>query len=105
MVLSERFPVTSIYRVEVSGWDMQEVFFVEKAELAWDEKDGQRVRLSRPLRKGSVIFVRLIQSSDLAQSYPIAYEVNPIGPAGGKLCDFRLIQIHPRLREEQPQIH
>lgn len=30
--------ITDHYSVEVSGWDISKRFFVEKCELAWNEK-------------------------------------------------------------------
>lgn len=104
MDLSERYPVTGVYRVEVSGWDTSQSFFVEKTELRWDEIQGKMLLLSRPLHKGSVVFVRLLQVVDPAQYCPIAYEVEPLGPATGALFEFRLRQLHPRLRDVALQI-
>lgn len=33
MILSARYPITNLYRVEVSGWDKNQTFFVEKSAL------------------------------------------------------------------------
>lgn len=99
MALASRFPPTNVYRVEVSGWDIAKDFFVEKTELEWDENDAKRVRLSRSLRKGSMIFVRLLQPTEASPSFPIAYEVDPVGPADN--CrEFRLRQVYPRVHEQ-----
>ena len=56
MSLSARFPITSLYRVEVSGWDKSQTFFVEKSELEWNEESGKHVTLSsaRSRRLGGV---------------------------------------------------
>ena len=50
------------YRVEVSGWDSSENFFVEKTMLDWGHDEKKEVRLRSVLREGSVVFVRLLQS-------------------------------------------
>ena len=44
--------LTQIGTVEVSGWDENDVFFVERSELGWDEHAGKHVTLSRMLSKG-----------------------------------------------------
>ena len=36
---------SSGYRVEVSGWDLEERFFVEKSTLVWSERSGKTVAL------------------------------------------------------------
>lgn len=105
MALSGQFPVASVYRVEVSGWDSEDRFFVEKTEIAWDESDAKRLRLRRPLRKGSVVYVRLLQATTPVQSYPIAYRANPVGDTGSGTWEFRLVQVYPRAREGELRVH
>ena len=72
MSLSARISVTSLYRVEVSGWDKSQTFFVEKSELEWSEDSGKHVTLSSAVPDGSVVFLRLIQplTADRSQSVP-----------------------------------
>jgi hypothetical protein len=52
MSLLASWPVTSTRRVEVSGWDTSPSFFVEKAELEWNEEGCKHVTLGRELRTG-----------------------------------------------------
>ena len=52
MILSARYPITNLYRVEVSGWDKNQTFFVEKSELEWSEESGKQVTLSMPFGLG-----------------------------------------------------
>ena len=33
---------SNLYRVEVSGWDENKVFFVENSELDWNEDSGRK---------------------------------------------------------------
>lgn len=47
MNLSFRQPAIDSYRVEVSGWDISQSFFVEKPELEWNEENGKQITLSR----------------------------------------------------------
>jgi hypothetical protein len=99
MSLSARFPVTSLYRVEVSGWDKSQTFFVEKSELEWNEESGKHVTLSSAVPDGSVVFLRLIQplSADRSQSVPYETEFLSITPDG--LHQFRLHPVSPRAAE------
>lgn len=96
MSLSARFPITSLYRVEVSGWDKSQTFFVEKSELIWNEESGKHVTLSSAVPDGSVVFLRLIQplSSDRSQSVPYETEFLSALPDGQN--QFRLHPVNPR---------
>ena len=96
MSLSARFPTTSLYRVEVSGWDKSQTFFVEKSELEWHEESGKHVTLSSEVPDGSVVFLRLIQppSADRSQSVPYETEYLTMTPDGRH--QFRLHPVSPR---------
>lgn len=96
MSLSVRFPITSLYRVEVSGWDKSQTFFVEKSELEWNEESGKHVTLSSAVPDGSVVFLRLIQplSADSSQAVPYETEFVSITPGGQN--QFRLHPVSPR---------
>src|SRR5579863_100953 len=99
MSLSARFPTTNLYRVEVSGWDKSQTFFVEKSELEWNEESGKHVTLRSAVPDGSVIFLRLIQPiiSDRSQSVPHEAEFLSITSDGQK--QFRLHPVSPRAVE------
>jgi hypothetical protein len=47
-------------RVEISGWDSNENFFVEKTLLSWEEKGSVYVLLRTALNQGSMVFVRML---------------------------------------------
>ena len=96
MSLSARFPITSLYRVEVSGWDKSQTFFVEKSELEWNEESGKHVTLSSSVPDGSVVFLRLIQplSADRSQSVPYETEFLSVTPEGHN--QFRLHPVSPQ---------
>jgi len=92
--------LTQTGMVEVSGWDEDEVFFVERSALGWDEHAGKHVTLSRMLSKGSIIFVRPIEPTALHRANPIPYEAEFLGcnPEGNH--QFRLNGVHPRHKRE-----
>ena len=96
MLLSARDPMVSAYRVEVSGWDSSQSFFVEKAELKWSEETGKRLTLARALRPGSMIFVRLLQAMTLDRSSPVAYQAELVGTLPDGQHQFRLNEVQPR---------
>ncbi|MBZ5702243.1 MAG: hypothetical protein LAN84_10375 [Acidobacteriia bacterium] len=105
MLLTETHGARGLYRVEVSGWDLDEIFFVEKADIAWDEETGKRVKLRRPLRKGSVVFVRLLQTSAAERGYPMPYEVDPLQAEQNGYCEYRLRQVQGRSKPTSKTIH
>jgi hypothetical protein len=85
------------YRVEVSGWDSGENFFVEKTMLEWILEEKKEVSLRTPLREGCVVFVRLLQPLANGNNFPIAYQairVNAKDPSGN--MRVRLAQLRPR---------
>ncbi len=66
---------SSNYRVEVSGWDATEAFFLENTILFWDSTK-QEISLRSRLREGTVIFVRLLQPFSSEENFPIPYVVS-----------------------------
>jgi len=69
---------SSGYRVEVSGWDTKETFFVEKTILEWEGEGKKEIALKSPLREGCVVFVRLLQPVSTSSSFPVAYQARMI---------------------------
>lgn len=63
------------YRVEVSGWDASEAFFLEKTVLYWNSSK-QEVPLRSRLREGAVVFVRLLQPFESDENFPVPYLVS-----------------------------
>src|SRR5262245_3323570 len=93
--------VAVAYRVEVSGWDDAQEFFVEKTDLHWSEGTGEHVLLSRVVSPGALLFLRLLHPTSLDRVHPIPYQADPEAsgetPSGPYLV--RLLQAHPRTRE------
>ena len=96
MLLAAQRPLTDTSPVEASGWDSAQSFFVEKAELEWNELTGKHVTLSRSLSPGSMIFLRLLQPMSPDRSLPVAYHAQPMGVTPEGQQQFRLNQIEPK---------
>jgi hypothetical protein len=92
--------LTQTGQVEVSGWDENGVFFVERSELGWDEYAGKQVTLSRMLSDGSIIFVRPIQPTATHRTNPIPYEAEFVGCSPEGNHQFRLKGVQPRHNRE-----
>jgi|HubBroStandDraft_6_1064221.scaffolds.fasta_scaffold02781_2 hypothetical protein len=87
----------SSYRVEVSGWDSRENFFVEKTLLEWGREEKKEISLQAPLEEGCVVFVRLLQPNANANNFPIAYQAIRVAPRDSRgSMKIRLAQLRPR---------
>lgn len=85
------------YRVEVSGWDASENFFVEKTMLNWGRDQKKEIQLRSALREGSVVFVRLLQPLASSNNFPVAYQPQRIGPRNTEgQSRIHLAQLRPR---------
>jgi len=95
---------TNLYRVEVSGWDVNKAFFVENSELQWNENSGKEVTLSHGLTNGAVVFLRLLQPISADRGHPVAYEAEFVSTTSEGHQQFRLRPISPRpeRREKEP---
>lgn len=94
------------YRVEISGWDADEKFFVEKSMLIWTESVGKRVTLKITTRVGSVLFVRLIQPVGGGTTFPVAYravEFAADSQSGGGVVTLE--QLQPRMAFRETELH
>ena len=85
------------YRIEVSGWGPNDVFFVEKTDLLRSEGGQKRLLLHHALSEGAVIFVRLMAPETSCGLVPVAYQEESVKPMNSTgLCEMRLVQVHPR---------
>ena len=91
--------------VEVSGWDEDEIFFVERAELGRDEFAEKHVTLSRMLSKGSIIFLRPIQPAATNHANLIPYEAEFVGYRSDGHHQFRLNGVQPRHARERLMVN
>jgi len=88
------------YRIEISGWGLDNSFFAERTELLWTAGDEKQVQLRRELAEGAVVFVRLLSSEPSWNTVPVAYRVRDVLPmdCNGR-CRMRLAQLTPRGKE------
>jgi len=90
------------YRVETSGWDVDENFFVEKTDLDWDHEE-KTIHLLHAVRKGTVVFVRLIGIDTPENSVPVAYQAAEVTYRMQQRCyEVSLLQMLPRMHSEFP---
>jgi hypothetical protein len=88
------------YRIEISGWGLDNCFFVERTELLWTTDGEKQVQLHRALSEGAMVFLRLLASEPSNGSLPVAYQVLSAMPMDcDGLCRMRLAQLHPRSKE------
>lgn len=85
------------YRVEVSGWDEKENFFVEKTTLDWSEGTGKKVELRARVAPQAVIFVRLSQQMGGSNGLPIPYRAVEISPPREGCISVVVQQLQPRM--------
>ena len=96
MILTAEQTATNVYRVEVSGWDVNRTFFVENSQLEWTEETGKQVTLHRGLGDGAVIFLRLLQPISKERSHPVAYHAEMVTRTEEGLQQFRLRPVSSR---------
>jgi hypothetical protein len=85
------------YRVEVSGWDAKENFFVEKTSLDWRELEGKTVALHAIVRLDSVLFVRLLRPLGGGADFPVPHRAVRVEDSGkdASCKDVGLEQLQP----------
>jgi hypothetical protein len=85
------------HSVEISGWDTDENFFVERAYLQNYADGHKHVSIRSRLRIGSLVFLRISDELSPERSVPVAYEVSKMSePASNRLADVELVRRHPR---------
>jgi hypothetical protein len=88
------------YRIEISGWGLDNSFFAERTDLLWTLDGEKHVQLHRALPEGAIVFVRLLASEPSAGSIPVAYQVRSAVPMdrNGR-CRIGLTKLHLRSKE------
>lgn len=86
------------YRVEVSGWDSRQEFFVERTDLRWSEDEGKQVTLAHEVSPGALLFLRLLHPTDPDRVYPVPYQASPLASVGTGQHLVKLVQAQPRPR-------
>lgn len=90
------------YRIEISGWGLDNSFFVERTDLHWTAEGEKRVQMHRALAEGAIVFIRLLAPEPTSGTVPVAYRVQSVTPmdCSGR-CQMGLAQLHPRSKESQ----
>jgi hypothetical protein len=83
------------YAVEVSGWDNNEDFFVEKTEVHWSEQSGKHILLLRPIVSGALVFLRLIDPIRIDRVHPVPYRAEPFDVTEAGQHRVRLLPARP----------
>jgi len=100
MAMSNSFNCPDDFRIEISGWGLDNSFFVERTDLLWTSNGEKHVQLHRALPDGAVVFIRLLASEPSSGSVPVAYRVQGVVPmdCNGR-CQMRLEQLRPKSKE------
>ena len=102
--MSQSFNSPDDFRIEISGWGLDNSFFAERTELLWTADGEKHVQLHRALPEGAIVFIRLLASEPSIGSVPVAYRVEGVVPMDctGR-CQMRLSQLRPRSKESPPR--
>ena len=102
--MSKSFNCPGDFRIEISGWGLDNSFFAERTDLLWTADGEKHVQLHRALPEGAVVFIRLLASEPSSGSVPVAYRVEDVVPMdrNGR-CQMRLSQLRPRSKESLVQ--
>jgi len=108
--MSDKANSSGSYHIEVSGWGMDECFFVERTALLWTEGNDKRLLLRHALPDRAMVFIRLLADGTAGDSVPVPYQVENLQPMNRiGLCEMRLLPLHPRAKtpvmdEAAPQV-
>jgi len=95
--MGNSFNSSGDYRIEISGWGLDNSFFAERTDLLWTSDGEKQVQLHRALPEGAMVFIQLVSPESSTGSVPVAYQVKSVVPmdCDGR-CRIRLAQMHPR---------
>jgi len=99
-----KIPAVRRYRVEISGWDSGQNFFVENCDLLWAEDSGKVVSLRRSLSPNAILFVRLLDPEQNDRSHPVVYQAKWLGEAPDRSNQFQLNALVPQLRAAETSV-
>lgn len=93
---------TNSCRVEVSGWDTSENFFVEKTTLTWGGDNVREIQIHSAIKESSLVFVRLLQPRSSEGNIPVPYQAMGVTTdSGSGLTHAQLVQLRPRSTGEE----
>ena len=90
MTLLPRHTAAGIVRVEVSGWDKHQAFFVEKSELRCSAPSVLHIALATAVPDGAVIFVKPLPGLRAGGRASLALQTEFVGTTPEGRCYFRL---------------
>jgi hypothetical protein len=96
MISSPCYAAAKTYRVEVSGWDQNQAFFVEKSKLQLSEASGKYIELTSAIPDGAVVFLRLLPRLGVHRSDPMGYQTEFVETTPEGRHQFRLHPVCPR---------
>ena len=96
MISSPCYTAANTYRVEVSGWDQNQAFFVEKSKLQSREASGTYIELISAIPDGAVVFLRALPSLSVHRSDPVGYRTEFVETTPEGRHQFRLHAVYPR---------
>ena len=98
--MGDSFNYPGDYRIEISGWGLDNDFFAGKTDLLWTADGEKQVQLHRALPEGAIVFVRLLALEPSSGSVPVAYQVQDVVPMNRSgRCQIKLAQLNPTSRE------
>jgi hypothetical protein len=92
--------VAVAYRVEVSGWDSNQEFFVEKTDLDWSDELGKQVLLSHAIIPGTLLFLRLLHPTSTDRVHPVPCQADPHPGRENGQFRVKLSPAQPRTRRD-----
>jgi len=93
----------SMFRVEVSGWDLNEQFFVERTALQWGQGEHRTVLIRQRVRQGALVFIRLLEEPAPSRCFPVAYRARQVVEReNGALHELTLSQVWPATESPAP---
>jgi hypothetical protein len=84
------------YAVEVSGWDSNGDFFVERTELRWSEGSAKHVRTTHRIAPGTLLFLRLLNSVSVDCAHPVTYVAERVATQVGGQYRVQLVPARRR---------
>jgi len=78
------------YAVEVSGWDSNETFFVEKTELQWSAEKAKLIHMKHAVASGALLFLRLIDARSTDRVHPVTYVAERVAAGDAGQFDVQL---------------
>jgi hypothetical protein len=100
MLRYAKLPAVQHYRVEVSGWDRSQNFFVENCDLLWAE-GGKIICLRQDLPPSAILFVRLLDPTQTDHAHPVVYEAKWTGKTVAGASEFQLTGLAPGVRTSE----